>query len=139
MVNYIKSSNIFTLKFQTLSLKDQKGIMAAKAKDRGWVTIKNGKRKGKKHVASNPILESQTGPKSSSSLLRQMKILCSLPPAFSYFQFSLFMQDPKNDSTTRYAPSYYSSLLSSSSTPFLSFTTHKLTHTHVENSAICSD
>ncbi|XP_057740830.1 uncharacterized protein LOC130957977 [Arachis stenosperma] len=29
-----------------------------------------------------------------------MKILCSLPPTLSYFQFSLFMQDPKTDSNT---------------------------------------
>ncbi|TKY59148.1 hypothetical protein E2542_SST16225 [Spatholobus suberectus] len=73
--------------------------MAAKAKERGWVTIKNG-RKGKKHVA-NPILASQTAAKASSSLPTQMKVLCSLPPTLSYFQFSLFMQDPKNDSNTR--------------------------------------
>ncbi|RDY06612.1 hypothetical protein CR513_09370, partial [Mucuna pruriens] len=73
--------------------------MAAKAKERGWVTIKNG-RKGKKHVG-NPILESQNSAKASSSLSTQMKILCSLPPTLSYFQFSLFMQDPKNDSNTR--------------------------------------
>ncbi|CAJ2654188.1 unnamed protein product [Trifolium pratense] len=70
--------------------------MAAKAKDKCWVTIKND-RKGKKHVA-----KSQSEPKSSSSLLTsQMKIFCSLPPPLSYFQFSLFMQDPKNDSNTR--------------------------------------
>ncbi|XP_020232804.1 uncharacterized protein LOC109813092 isoform X2 [Cajanus cajan] len=76
--------------------------MAAKAKERGCVRIKNG-RKGKKHVA-NPILDSQTAAKpssSSSSLPTQMKVLCSLPPTLSYFQFSLFMQDPKNDSNTR--------------------------------------
>ena len=64
-------------------------------------------RKGKKHVA-NPILESQTEAKGSYSLSTQMKILCSLPPALSYFQFSLFMQDPKNDSNTRYAHSPFS-------------------------------
>lgn len=99
--NYIKSSNILiTLKFQ-ISFSHSVGIMAAKAKERGWVnTIKNG-RKGEKHV-SNPILESQTAAKSSSSSLSsQMKILCSLPPTLSYFQFSLFMQEPRNDSTTR--------------------------------------
>jgi hypothetical protein len=78
--------------------------MAAKAKDKCWVTIKNG-RKGKKHVA-----KSQSEAKSSSSLLTsQMKIFCSLPPPLSYFQFSLFMQDPKNDSNTRYT--YYTPLL----------------------------
>ncbi|XP_058750568.1 uncharacterized protein LOC131623587 isoform X2 [Vicia villosa] len=70
--------------------------MKAKAKDKCCVTIKNG-RKGKKHV-----VKSQTEPKSTSSLLTsQMKILCSLPPSLSYFHFSLFMQDPKNDSNTR--------------------------------------
>ncbi|KAG5051734.1 hypothetical protein GLYMA_02G137900v4 [Glycine max] len=81
--------------------------MAAKAKGRGWLTIKNG-RKGKKHVA-NPILvdshtsaaKASSSSSSSSSLSSQMKILCSLPPTLSYFHFSLFMQDPKNDSNTR--------------------------------------
>jgi len=76
--------------------------MAAKAKERGCVTIKNG-RKGKKHVANPILVHSQTSPKTaSSSLSTQMKILCSLPPTLSYFQFSLFMQDPKNDSNSRY-------------------------------------
>ncbi|KAJ1396481.1 hypothetical protein SESBI_32584 [Sesbania bispinosa] len=80
--------------------------MAAKAKERGLVTIKNG-RKGKKHV-TNPILESQTSEaKGSSSLSTQMKILCSLPPALSYFQFSLFMQDPKNDSISNTRKPWY--------------------------------
>ncbi|ESW28563.1 hypothetical protein PHAVU_003G297000 [Phaseolus vulgaris] len=78
--------------------------MAAKAKERGCVTIKNG-RKGKKHVANPILVHSHTSPKpsssSSSSLSTQMKILCSLPPTLSYFQFSLFMQDPKNDSNSR--------------------------------------
>ncbi|CAI8618331.1 unnamed protein product [Vicia faba] len=70
--------------------------MKAKAKDKCCVTIKNG-RKGEKHV-----VKSQTEPKSTYSLLTsQMKILCSLPPSLSYFHFSLFMQDPKNDSNTR--------------------------------------
>lgn len=77
--------------------------MAAKAKDRrGWLTIKNRSKGKKKHVVANPILESQQiRAKGSSSFLTQMKILCSLPPPLSYFQFSLFMQDPKNDSNTR--------------------------------------
>ncbi|CAJ1939334.1 unnamed protein product [Sphenostylis stenocarpa] len=78
--------------------------MAAKAKERGCVTIKNG-RKGKNHVANPILVDSQTSPKpsssSSSSLSTQMKILCSLPPTLSYFQFSLFMQDPKTDSNSR--------------------------------------
>ncbi|XP_019420544.1 PREDICTED: uncharacterized protein LOC109330718 [Lupinus angustifolius] len=30
-----------------------------------------------------------------------MKIFCSLPPYLSYFHFSLFMQEPKNNSNTR--------------------------------------
>ncbi|XP_050900590.1 uncharacterized protein LOC127107343 isoform X1 [Lathyrus oleraceus] len=76
--------------------------MKAKAKDKCCVTIKNG-RKGKKHV-----VKSQTEPKSTSSLLTsQMKILCSLPPSLSYFHFSLFMQDPKNDSNTRCRKPWY--------------------------------
>ncbi|RHN62272.1 hypothetical protein MtrunA17_Chr4g0045611 [Medicago truncatula] len=36
-----------------------------------------------------------------------MKIFCSLPPPLSYFQFSLFMQDPKNDSNTRCRKPWY--------------------------------
>ncbi|XP_027918110.1 uncharacterized protein LOC114177076 isoform X2 [Vigna unguiculata] len=82
--------------------------MAAKAKEKGCVTIKNG-RKGKNHVANPILVHSQTSPKPSSSsspspsssLSSQMKILCSLPPTLSYFHFSLFMQDPKNDSNSR--------------------------------------
>ncbi|KAL5162970.1 hypothetical protein HKD37_07G019966 [Glycine soja] len=76
--------------------------MAAKAKERGWLRIKNG-RKGKKHVANPILVDSHTSEAkaSSSSLSIQMKILCSLPPTLSYFQFSLFMQDPKNNSNRR--------------------------------------
>lgn len=95
-------SNLF------LSHSESQGIMAAKAKERDCVTIKNG-RKGKKHVANPILVHSQTSPKPSSSsspspskLSSQMKILCSLPPTLSYFHFSLFMQDPKNDSNSRY-------------------------------------
>ncbi|KAK7345962.1 hypothetical protein VNO80_20475 [Phaseolus coccineus] len=82
--------------------------MAAKAKERGCVTIKNG-RKGKKHVANPILVDSHTSPKpsSSSSLSTQMKILCSLPPTLSYFQFSLFMQDPKNDSNSSCRKPWY--------------------------------
>ncbi|MED6150047.1 hypothetical protein PIB30_068386 [Stylosanthes scabra] len=36
-----------------------------------------------------------------------MKILCSLPPTLSYFQFSLFMQDPKTDSNTTIRKPWY--------------------------------
>ena len=108
-------SNLF------LSHSESQGIMAAKAKEKGCVTIKNG-RKGKNHVANPILVHSQTSPKPSSSsspspsssLSSQMKILCSLPPTLSYFHFSLFMQDPKNDSNSRYVM-YISSLTSTHS------------------------
>ncbi|XP_047177937.1 uncharacterized protein LOC124844961 isoform X1 [Vigna umbellata] len=84
--------------------------MAAKAKERDCVTIKNG-RKGKKHVANPILVHSKTSPKPSSSspssLSSQMKILCSLPPTLSYFHFSLFMQDPKNDSNSSCRKPWY--------------------------------
>ncbi|XP_012572554.1 uncharacterized protein [Cicer arietinum] len=76
--------------------------MAAKAKDRCWVTIKNG-RKGKKHVAKSQTDQAKSP---SSFLTSQMKILCSLPPTLSYFHFSLFMQDPKNDHSNTRKPWY---------------------------------
>ena len=100
---------------------------------RGW--LKRGEGEGFCTQKLSPLIQKMKGTGFMSCAALRSPIFCVFDsilryyssPTLSYFHFSLFMQDPKNDSNTRYVVLLCILYL------FLCFTLEHTPYTHVEN------